>query len=243
MEAAGDAAAHPYAALIAPVIDRLVIAVHLASRERGTALSAQFGLTRAGYLVELRLALPVRSVTPAGLQAITRYLRAADRDTEVATQLEQGMIEVDEAGVMVATERAHAYYRELFALHDEVAAQLWQHRAASLPELVTLAARSLEAGTASGGPAFGTACPPYEPAGAGPALLLFNGLAALRYHRADAHAAAWTAAGLTAAEAPGQGPQRDRIEAETDRLAGAPYDALDESERLHLLAGLAALPG
>ena len=58
------------------------------------------------------------------------------------------------------------------------------------------------------------------------AALLLNRLGTLRYHRADAHAAAWAEAGHTAAsiQALGPGPARDAIE-----------------ERL--LADLAQLPG
>ncbi|MFC7591284.1 hypothetical protein ACFQYP_51990 [Nonomuraea antimicrobica] len=75
--------------------------------------------------------------------------------------------------------------------------------------------------------------PPYEPDGAGPGLLLFNRLATLRYHRADAHAAAWQAAGLSATEIVGLagGPLRTGIEAETNRRAAAPYEVLSEPER------------
>ena len=40
----------------------------------------------------------------------------------------------------------------------------------------------------------------------------------------------------------GAGPQRDRIEDETNRLAAAPYAALDPAERVDLLGGLGALP-
>ncbi len=75
--------------------------------------------------------------------------------------------------------------------------------------------------------------PPYEPEGTGPGLRLFNRLAALRYHRADAHAAAWRSVGLSASEIVDlrDGPERTAIEAETNRRASAPYGALSETER------------
>jgi hypothetical protein len=87
--------------------------------------------------------------------------------------------------------------------------------------------------------------PPYEPADAASGLLLHTRLSVLRYHRADAHAAAWKAAGLTSAAIShmAAGPVRDTIEAETNRRAGIPYTALDPDERMTFLAGLAALPG
>ena len=87
--------------------------------------------------------------------------------------------------------------------------------------------------------------PPYEPADATAGVLLHHRLSVLRYHRADAHAAAWQAAGLTS-EAMTQlpaGPVRAAIEAETNRRAGVPYATLSVDERIALLAGLAALPG
>ena len=62
---------------------------------------------------------------------------------------------------------------------------------------------------------------------------------------ADAHAAAWQAAGLTSAtiRQMAAGPARDAIEVETNRRAGQPYAVLTPDERLTLVAGLAALPG
>ncbi len=39
------------------------------------------------------------------------------------------------------------------------------------------------------------------------------------------------------------GPERDAIEAETNRRGAPPYAALDVDERLELIAGLGALTG
>ncbi|MEE6258611.1 hypothetical protein [Plantactinospora sonchi] len=93
--------------------------------------------------------------------------------------------------------------------------------------------------------AFDAMAPPYEPDGTPPGLLLLNRLGTLRYHRADAHAAAWQAAGHTARSivALAPGPERLAIELETDRRAAGPYAVLTPPERLQLLADLAALPG
>ncbi|MDG4762818.1 hypothetical protein O7632_01605 [Solwaraspora sp. WMMD406] len=96
-----------------------------------------------------------------------------------------------------------------------------------------------------GGGAFRAVAPPYEPEGTPPGVLLLNRLTVLRHHRADAHAAAWTAAGHTArsiVDLP-VGAQRLAIEQETDRRAAGPYQALDPDQRVTLLADLAALPG
>lgn len=156
--------------------------------------------------------------------------------------------------------------QELWAEHPErvrrAAATLGRLLAAALDEVA--AGRSRDGADDSGGggggdsgpggdpdapvgagAAFGAVAPPYEPDGTPPGVLLLNRLAALRHHRADAHAAAWLAAGHTARSirelAPG--PERLAIEQETDRRAAGPYAVLSPEERLCLLADLAALPG
>jgi hypothetical protein len=93
------------------------------------------------------------------------------------------------------------------------------------------------------GSAFAVVVPLYEPQDAPPGVLLFNRLAALRYHRADAHAAAWQAAGLSVAEivALKPGPARERLESRTNQRAARPYRILTEPEREFLYGGLLRL--
>jgi hypothetical protein len=93
------------------------------------------------------------------------------------------------------------------------------------------------------GSAFAVVVPPYEPQGAPPGVLLFDRLAALRYHRADAHAAAWQAAGLSVTEivALKPGPARERLESRTNQGAARPYRILTEPERELLYGGLLRL--
>ena len=100
--------------------------------------------------------------------------------------------------------------------------QLWSPRDSALVGLNDLAGRVVQAGLATGGEAYMTLAPPYEPADATVGVLLHHRLSVLRYHRADAHAAAWQAAGLTSQammQLPA-GPTRAAIEAETNRRAG-----------------------
>jgi hypothetical protein len=131
------------------------------------------------------------------------------------------------------------------------AERLWSFQPSpSLPGLsaveavLPLVQRLLESGQAHGGPVFRAMTPVWEPEGASPSALLCSRLEALRHYRADAHRAAWGAAGLTVeqVQALGPGPERDAIEAETNRLDGLVYEALDADERLVLLGGLGALP-
>jgi len=117
---------------------------------------------------------------------------------------------------------------------------------AVVPRLADLVGRLLEAGESTGGPAFRAMAPVYEPPGASAALCLSSRLGALRHHRADAHRAAWKAAGLTLTQLralPPHGPQRQAIEDETNRLDEPIYRMLSPAERDELLAGLGALPG
>ncbi len=108
-----------------------------------------------------------------------------------------------------------------------------------------LAGRLVVAAAASGGDAYAAVAPPYEPPDASPELLLHHRMAVLRYHRADAHFAAWRAAGHTVATIRGlaDGPERERIEAQTNRGAGRPYATLSAVERSRLVTGLTHLPG
>jgi hypothetical protein len=107
--------------------------------------------------------------------------------------------------------------------------------------------RVLAEASATGGAAWSAQASPYEPPGTPPSVLLLNRLSTLRYHGADAHAAPWQAAGLTAAEIAAipwgrWSPQRRAVEDDTGARAAAPYAVLTPEERLRLLADLSALP-
>ena len=88
--------------------------------------------------------------------------------------------------------------------------------------------------------------PPHERRKAVGAVLL-DRLSTMRYHRADAHAAAWLHAGWTAADVAAMpwgtvwSEERRQIERDTNRRAASPYNALTGDERLSFLADLAAI--
>ena len=100
-----------------------------------------------------------------------------------------------------------AFLTELYQVHAEVTEELWAgHDDRVSPRLVGSArptavvrpgAGRRGAGAGAGRP-FAAMAPPYEPDGTPSGVLLLNRLGTLRYHRADAHAAAWAAAGHTA---------------------------------------------
>ncbi|WBB97089.1 hypothetical protein O7543_19225 [Solwaraspora sp. WMMA2080] len=251
---------HQCAALTAPVVDRVHRAAMAAADTAGAELRQRYGGPAAvGYLVDLRtrLAAPAGLVDAAGFAAVTRYQDAASCQRVLDKQVAYGMLVRHPDGALRATERGGAFLTDLYGLHATVTGQIWgAEHAARLARLVELTGRLLAAalaGTGDAGPdtdtggqdAFRAVAPPYEPEGTPAGVLLLNRLTVLRYHRADAHAAAWTAAGHTArsiVDLP-PGPARLAIEQETDRRAAGPYQSLEPEQRLMLLADLAALPG
>ncbi|WP_249713891.1 hypothetical protein [Rhizomonospora bruguierae] len=238
----------PFAALVAPAIDRLVAGTMAAGRAAGGAeISQRYGGPDAtGFLVEFRtrLAGPGGAVTPAGFAAVTRYRERAACLRVLDKQVAHGMIRRGPEGWVQATERGHAFLTEIYAMHATLTAGLWSGAEARIARLAETLGRLLAAAEHTAGEAFAAMAPPYEPDGTPPGVLLLNRLGTLRYHRADAHAAAWRAAGHTARSITdlGPGPERAAIEADTNRRAAPPYAQLSTEERLHLLADLAALP-
>ncbi|MFG1838204.1 hypothetical protein ACGFH8_07185 [Micromonospora sp. NPDC049175] len=251
-----ELAPHRVAGLLAPAVDRVFRAGMLAGRDGGGAeLSQRYGgPTANGFLVDLRtrLAAPGGTVDAPGFAAITRYGDPLVVRRTVDKQVAHGMLHRRPDGALSATERGAAFLAELYQVHAEVTEELWAGHDERVSRLVAMLGRLLsyalvladEEGD-RGGSAFAAMAPPHEPDGTPSGVLLLNRLGTLRYHRADAHAEAWAAAGHTAssiATLPA-GPERLAIELETDRRAAGPYSVLGADERLTMLADLAALPG
>ena len=242
-----DVAPDRCASLVAPVIERLTLAVVNLAISRAPApprpVAAPADAIR--MLGQLRTALLARPVTSDGIAAVYRYRDPADVQRDVEALVAGGLVERAGGDAVVATERGRIMLTQMYNVTATVANELWTEREGSLAELADLAGRMVRAGLAAGGPAYATMAPPYEPSHAPSGLLLHTRLSVLRYHRQDAHAAAWRAAGLTTAtirQLPA-GAKRETIEAETNVRDAAPYAALTPAERLVFLAGLAALPG
>jgi hypothetical protein len=236
-----------YAPLIAPVLERLTFAVVSMSVSRAASMPTPGGASAAAMrlFAQLRTALAARPVTAAGIAAVYRYRDPDEVRRDIDGLRAAGLIDVAGNGAIEATETGHAVLAGMYRAGAEVTGQLWSQHDNALAGLNDLAGRVVQAGLATGGDAYMTMAPPYEPADATVGVLLHHRLSVLRYHRADAHAAAWQAAGLTS-EAMMQlpaGSMRAAIEAETNRRAGVPYATLSAGERVVLLAGLAALPG
>ncbi|KAB8196360.1 hypothetical protein FH608_006275 [Nonomuraea phyllanthi] len=227
-----------YAAAIAPVIDAVHVNVHASARRSVAELSGT-----GGFLVDLRFTLPLRSLTRADLATIYRYGDPEGREAGIREHLREGTLAESGDGQLRLTAAGLAYIHRLYEVHGAVAERIWAGH--DLPAMSGPAGRVLDRAQADRVPggALELMAPPYEPDGAGAGLLLFNRLAALRYHRADAHAAAWQAEGLSAAEIVGlrDGPVRARIEERTNLRAATPYEILSEDERRALHEGLLKL--
>jgi hypothetical protein len=244
-----DLTPEAYAPLIARVIDRVFPEFMMAVRERGGRdLAGRYGGPPAvGFLIEFRtrLSAPGATVSAGQFAAVCRYrdLQAA-RET-LRGHADHGTLVLADDGSFEAGERGHEFLKDLYALHGEFARTLWSDFPASrLNELARLALDSVTAG-----PSLSAMTPCHYPTGTPVEAVLVNNLGTLRYHRADAHAAAWRAEGLTAdqikampLDAADPGGVRTRIEVETNRAAAQAWTIFTEAERLELLAGLGALP-
>lgn len=234
-----------FAALVAPAVDRAFVTGMRAAGPKGRDVVMAHGGAAAGFLIDLRNPLAAgRSLTRDELAAVNRYRDPAALDDGLAASVAQGLLAVAPDGRVTATVSGHAFLRDLFALHHDALAAQWGSHDARVDRLNQLLARTLAEAARTGGVAWRAQAPPYETGQTSPQVRLLNRLATLRWHRADAHAAAWQAAGLTAAEmvALPAGSTREAIEQDTNARNAGPFAALPVTGRLTLLADLAALP-
>jgi hypothetical protein len=229
-----------FAELIRPAINRVQRSVRDRALTAGSAgLPRRYGMPSARLVDELRYVLPRGPLPTTAFPLAARYEPAEVVQGQVDALVSGGWL-VPAAAGLVLGDRTAAYLDDLHDLHAEATA-VWT---GDLSELLDLVGTLLAAGTATGGAAYAVFAPPHERPGDQPGIVLFNRLAALRYHRSDAHVAAWAARGLTTeqvAALPADAPLRQEIEADTNRRSAPPYEALSPSRRLRFLAGLATL--
>jgi len=235
------------AALVAPQIERLTFAVVHAAIERAGPQVMTYGATPDALDIvgQLRTGLAARPVSAAGLAAVYRYRDADQIRRNLDALAGARIIEQAGNGAIQATDTGRTLLAVMYESDAKAAAELWSGHRETVTELNELAGRLVVAAAASGGDAYAAVAPPYEPPGASPELLLHHRTAVLRYHRADAHFAAWQAAGHTVATIRdlADRAERERIEADTNRGAGRPYATLTAAERSRLVTGLTDLPG
>jgi hypothetical protein len=228
-----------FAALVRPAVDRVFIAARTAARPRVRAVIEEAGVG-PGFILSFYFGLLARPMPAASFAAATTY-----GGSDMTEELADGVAVVDGAGTWSLTPVGRDLGAAIQLAVGAGAEELWAARLDSLPRLADLVGRLLDAGAGSGGPAFAAMAPVYEPPDSSPAVRVTTRLGALRHHRADAHRAAWAAAGLTLPDllALPAGGLRQEIEDDTNRRDGPIYAALTGDERVELLALLAALPG
>lgn len=236
-----------YAAAIAPVLDRLRLAImkhsspHLAEVAQRHSISIDT-VTVAAYL---RNTFPNRPFARDWLLAVFTYQSADKPNAGLDDMRSRGFIDGD-GELLQLIDTAYEFMHDLVLVGDSATAELWADDAEFVQRALPLARRAVDHVGGHGGPVFSILVPSADCAQwLSPAAVLGELVAGLRFHRFDAHVAAWQAAGLTVDEVKqlGPGEQRDAIETGTNERAAAPYRALTADERLDLLSCLAALRG
>jgi hypothetical protein len=190
-----------------------------------------------GVLVEMRGPLaegPVSTRVVAGLFRYVEYIDDAIEDLVVDGWLKRS------ASAVTATPDAMDL---LDTLRDAAGRALDPVWGSPLDLLATLESVTHRALGSSAGLVFDTLALVNPPAGV--AVRLFERCNALRHHRADAHASAWQAVGLTAtsvAEVSPTDPVRQEVETATNRIASRAFRPLSTVERAELLERLRNLP-
>lgn len=194
-----------YAAAIAPQIDRLFIAGHIAARPHANAVKGQFGVIDLGVLVDLRrLLLASTGMTLDGAAALERYVAREDIQGDLTFQVSEGLLrrggerywptERGEALLLALTEALAQGCDDLWRA-DECTCRTAVHY---LQRVIAEAESILLPGLY---PAFSAKRRGYVRERENLPMRFWTALDTLRYLRADAHALAWSQAGLTAPEA------------------------------------------
>ncbi len=233
------------AALMAPVVDRLVIsASHAVDAD---ALSALKGDNRfhpkALSLIAANLASG--QMREQDLATLSRYQHFGSHTPFLDGLQERGAITMDSAGAITPTSAGLEMAQNIARMQGSTISELWQPRAKGVETVAPLVAQCAAAAVADDSPLAQYAKQAWMPDDASTAAKLWNDLTVLRLHRADAHAKAWTEAGLTATQMKDlePGEQRDQIELRTNELAAPAWSPLAPSDGVTVLAELAALPG
>jgi hypothetical protein len=232
-----------YAATIAPELDRIRIAISRGAAATMGPIVAEFGLSAATapVLAMLRNLAPTRRTTRAAIADVFIYQDSAWSNALDALG-DIGLIEASATEVALTPRGVSAIDRLSEAMAFFAAS--WDEAGVDFSARLALTAKAIDAAWTTAGQAFSVMAPVYDQPHHPLSLRFAESLTPLRFHRFDAHIAAWRAAGLTleAVNALEGGPLKDAIEADTNTRAGAPYAALAEAERRALLDGLRSLP-
>lgn len=195
-----------FARAIAPHVDRLAIAVHRHAAPLAGPMLRSLGLTRAFVLINGRPLLLAGPITARELAVIERYMAPDELLAGLEEQVQRGLLAA--AGppdVRQYTPTSHGLdlLLRLTALQGAAITALWAAHESDLPPLIDATTRATRAAASLPPPlypAFRLQYAAPDQPDATPAATLLARLTAQRYLRADAHAAAWAAAGLDGLE-------------------------------------------
>lgn len=234
------------AAAVAPLIDRLRMSMMNRALAAGFPESAEAAGLDPGtsmMLAYLRNAWPDRVVSRLSVRAVFTYQPDKPVDHLLDAIVALGMVEEPGPDQLRLTSAGQQIIAELHLSSSDVADALWADAAHHVDDAAPLVTTALAATQQNAGDSFGLMAPESFPPGMSAAGRLAEQLTGLRFHRFDAHIAAWRAAGYTVADLEGlDDSTKAAIEAATNERAGAPYSALTADERSRLIESLEALP-
>ena len=244
MELLDDAAS--FASLIAPIIDRTAISVHNAVGK--DEIAALRGEHRFHPIALALFAGPLAAgpISQDEFAELTRYQHFGSTDSFLAGLSDRGAIVIGADGSLTPTAAGTAVAEALVALQASAVTRLYEPRQSSVRALREIIEVARTAAVADPLSLLARYCDrSWLPDDASDAARIWDCAIVLRMHRSDAHAQAWKEAGRTVTEIRAMGPSeaRDAIERRTNELAATPWRPLSDAQRLHLLAGLGALPG
>lgn len=242
----GEATAVATARLVAPSLDRMRqrIAEGLIAElgARDFLGRSQLTLPSAQMFALLRGGLGGRSIPVDGVRAALRYVPAGQQDASLDELSRRGL--VDGSPDLSFTDLGRELQRELVEATESVVADVYGGAQPLAARLEPLVQSAVDAASRRGGSAFQVLHPPYLPPSSTPASRLAELVACLRFHRADAHAAAWGAAGFTLEDMVAGGAHLPSdVEEDTDSRASGAYETLTGAQRAELVAGPRALVG
>jgi hypothetical protein len=235
------------AAAVAPIIDRLRIAI--AHRMRDSPAAEELAQRHSVPFRHVATFAMLRHLVPDRAVPVDDVLRMFIYDDERAVSqgldrlASAGLVDVCD-GALRTTSAGNDFLRGLYRLLEAAVDEMWNAHPSIIARVGPLVTEAALAATATGGAAFRVLMPQYVRPGASAGIVLAEQLTALRFHRFDAHISAWQAAGLSKIDiqALGEGSEREAIEVDTNRRAASPFAALGRRDRFDIIAALGALP-
>lgn len=194
-------------------------------------------------LAYLRNAWPDRSVPRSSVHAVFTYQPETPVDTLLDALASRNLIEEPEQGLVRLLPSGRGLLEDLHLASSSAADTLWADAHEHIRIAAPLVDTVLSAVRTAGGDSVLVMAPHRLPEGMSAAGVVAEQLTGLRFHRFDAHAAAWRSLGLEVGDLAGiDDVLRESIEADTNVRASHPYTALTDDQRRLLVQHLDALP-